>query len=187
MRLTNLITICILLFLFAENSYSFDYKNPEFVEKNPIFTHIITVSPKLNKKYAYELSNKIAKYTRKYKLDAEIFVAILKQESNFKLKARGKRCGLTKDMEEVCVLSDFGLGQIYYKTAQGYDFDILLLITDLDYSIESSAIVLKDFKKRFGKDDIWWTRYNCGSRGTTKRDTCQIYKNLTKRYLKGKK
>ena len=38
-------------------------------------------------------------------------------------------------------------------------------------------------KKYEARDNNWYLRYNCGTRGTTKRDTCQIYKTLVERYL----
>ncbi len=85
---------------------------------------------------------------------------------------------------EVEVCSDFGISQIYYKTAQRFKIDITRLTTDLEYSVEAGARVLHDFMERHeAKDNDWWVRYNCGSKGTTKRDTCQIYKKLVERYL----
>lgn len=177
--------ILILIYLFSGYSYGKNYRSPAFASKNPIFAHILEVSPKINVLYAYKLSNIIAKYTRKYKIDSGLFIAILRQESNFNMKAKGKRCGLTESLEEVCIFQDYGIGQIYYKTARSYKFDLLLVLTDLDYSVKTSAIVLKDFQKRFAKKDKdWWTRYNCGNKTTTKRDTCQIYKKLVERYFK---
>ena len=170
-------------------------------EKHPIYCQIKKNSPRLNKKKAYHLSNVIHKATRKYKIPARIFVGILAQESGYKLGARGCHRGLVlpkcEELEgpesirikcknkphdfikEIKVCADFGIGQIYYKTAKGFGFDISLLTTDLEYSIEASAKVLADFKKRYSNKEVdWWTRYN--ARSKIKR---QIYKTLVERYF----
>jgi len=85
---------------------------------------------------------------------------------------------------ETKVCTDFGISQIYYKTAKGWGFDISRLTTDLEYSVEAGAKVLHDIMERFeAKDNDYWVRYNCGFRSTTKRDTCQIYKKMVQRYL----
>ena len=80
---------------------------------------------------------------------------------------------------QVGVCTDFGISQIYYKTARSFDFDLELLTTDLTYSIEAGAKVLVDFKKRYGRRELdWWTRFNASS--PIKR---QKYKELVERWL----
>lgn len=82
------------------------------------------------------------------------------------------------------ICTDFGIGQIYYKTAKRFGIDINKLNKDLEYSVEAGAIVLKNFMEKFeAKDNDWWVRYNCGTKGTTQRDTCRIYKKLVERYM----
>lgn len=91
---------------------------------------------------------------------------------------------LTTYKEEAKICTDFGISQIYYKTAKRFDFDLERLTNDLDYSVEAGARVLNGFMEMYeAKDADWWVRYNCGTKGTTKRDTCQIYKKLVERYL----
>lgn len=78
----------------------------------------------------------------------------------------------------VSVCTDFGIGQIWYKTAQSYEFDIEKLTSDLEYSVEAAAIVLKDFQSRYAhKEKDWWTRYN--ARSTKARNK---YKRLVEIY-----
>lgn len=129
-----------------------------------------------------ELSNVIYKMTRKHKVPANIYTAILMQESGYKLAAMGCHKGIKQGsliQEEAKVCSDFGMSQIYYKTAEGFGFDLTKLINDLEYSVEAGAIVLADFRKRYSHRELdWWTRYNASSR--TKRN---IYKQLVERYL----
>lgn len=166
--------------------------------KHPIYCQIKKNSPRLNSKKAMHLSNVIHKISRKYHLPTRVFVAILAQESGYKLEARGCHKGLVKtikntfktgevpmtihpeiEYEEVKVCADFGIGQIYYKTAKGFGFDLNRLTTDLDYSIEAAAKVLADFKKRYSAREVnWWTRYNARSRIKRK-----IYRQLVERYF----
>lgn len=104
------------------------------------------------------------------------------QESSYRLNARGCHVGIPDDLpkkDPLKVCSDFGMSQIYYKTAKGFGFEIERLTTDLEYSVEAGAIVLADFKKRYEHKEIdYWTRYNASSR--SKRN---IYKQLVERYL----
>ena len=80
---------------------------------------------------------------------------------------------------KVKVCTDFGIGQIWYKTAESYDFNLERLTTDLAYSVEAAAIVLKDFKNRYHKKDPdWWTRYNASSTHARKK-----YKGLVERFI----
>lgn len=109
------------------------------------------------------------------------------QESGYKVSAKGCYTGIPHDIaksHEVTVCRDFGISQIYYKTAESYNFDIDRLTSDLEYSVNAGAIVLSWFYKTYSRKDInWWTRYNCGTASTTKRTTCQTYKKLVERYL----
>ncbi len=132
--------------------------------------------------------------TIRHGVPANIFTAILMQESGYQLEAKGCHTGILYELNGIIdeqkdgmalirfegkVCSDFGISQIYFKTAKSFKFDINLLLFDLRYSVESGAIVLADFKKRYSHREInWWTRYNSSSK--TKRS---IYKKLVERYL----
>jgi hypothetical protein len=157
------------------------------LDKHPIYAQIIKNKPSIDKDYAMKLSNIIYKMHKKYHIPSRIFTAILMQESGYSLKAKGCHSGYRKEnleMIETKVCTDFGITQIYYKTAKRWNFDIDRLTENLEYSVEAGAIVLHDIMERFeAKDNDWYVRYNCGFRGTTKRDTCQIYKKLVDRYL----
>jgi len=161
-------------------------------EKHPIYCQIInnrtskSGKTSINKRYAMKLSNIIHKAAIKYKIPANIYTAILMQESRYSLKAKGCHSGLRQEtidnkvqLIETRICSDFGISQIYYKTARRYKLDIHLLTTDLQYSIEAGAKVLSGFKKRYSKRETdWWTRYNASSRVKRK-----IYKELVERFL----
>ena len=151
--------------------------------EHALFCQIKRNNPKIKNHHAMYLSNVIYKVTKKYKLNPQIFTAILAQESRYKLEARNCTSGYDKsllpDKVEIKVCSDYGIGQIYYKTAEAYNLDINRLLYDLEYSVEAGAIVLSDFKKRYGhKEDDYWSRYNSSTK--TKRN---IYKQLVARFL----
>jgi len=167
------------LFLFSFSSFA-----KVDCSTHPIYCQIVKNKPKINKKYAMKLSNIIYKMHRKYHIPSRIFTAILRQESEYSLKAKGKKCGVTAEFEKKCVYTDFGISQIHWKTVELWKFDNERLTTDLEYSVEAGAKVLADIMERFeARDNNWWLRYNCGFGGTTKRDTCQIYKKFVERYL----
>lgn len=180
-----------LLLLLSFNSYGVN------LSKNPIYAQIIKNKPSIDKTYAMEVSNIIYKMHKKYHIPTRIFTAILSQESQYQLKAKGCHVGIrevdnckpngvlqskemcSKSYEKVKVCSDFGIAQINWRTAERYNFNLNKLTQDLKYSIEAGAIVLKGFMERYeNKENNWWSRYNSSS--NTKR---QIYEALVKRFL----
>lgn len=164
----------IIMLLFTTNVFA------NVCDQNPIFCHILDISPGINKQLAFQISNKISKYSRKYGLDAKLFVAIIRQESNFKLDAKGCVEGLNVDFEEIRVCNDFGMIQLNYRTAKLYGFDIQRTMIDLDYSIFVGMKILYDFKVRYAKkEEFWWTRYN--AKDEIKRE---LYRKLVMRYYK---
>lgn len=176
----------ILLFLLSYNVFAID------CQEHPIYCQIKKNKPSIDNDIAMELSNLIYKMHKKYHIPSRIFTAILMQESGYDLEAKGCHTGIAKkhfrdvaeEVVETTICTDFGISQIYYKTAKGFDFDLNKLNSDLEYSVEAGAIVLRDFMERYeSKENLWWVRYNCGNRGSVKRDTCQIYRKLVERYL----
>ena len=173
------------ILLILLNLYSFSLFSKPNYSKHPIYNQILKNKPTIDKSYAFKLSNIIHKMTRKYKIPSNLYTAILMQESSYKLKAMNCTKGMNIELEtELKVCTDFGISQIYYKTAKRFKFDTNRLITDLEYSVEAGLIVLNDFRKRYSNKDIdWYVRYNCGSKGTTKRNTCVKYKKLIERFM----
>ncbi len=155
------------------------------------------------------LSNVIHVAAWKYKIPARTYTAMLMQESNYRLSAKNIQCGLPYkkvakavfsmrgpisertisrhfaaiDKKPTCIIADAGISQVNYITSRRYKMDYLKIMTDLKYSVNSGAKILGDFRKNYGKDPDWWVRYNCGTRGTTKRLTCKTYKKLVSRFL----
>lgn len=150
--------------------------------KHPIYDQILRNKPSINKVYAMKLSNIIYKVSIKYGVPKHIYCAILMQESGYTLDAINKIDAYV-DGEIRLVSTDFSIAQIHIRTAFRYNFSINRLLTDLNYAINAGAIVLSGMKRYSNLNKDWWTRYNCGTKGTTKRTTCQIYKRLVGRYL----
>lgn len=106
------------------------------------------------------------------------------QESGYRLGAKGCHSGIDQENfplyeKETRICSDFGISQIYYKTAKAFGFNIFKLLNDLDYSVAAGAQVLADFQKRYSHKELdWWTRYNASSKAKR-----SIYKTLVTRYL----
>jgi len=154
-----------------------------YAEDHPIYNQIIKNAPKIDKKYAFDLSNKIHKVTKKYNLNARIYTAILAQESMYKLDAINCVKGLhevSRTPSKVC--RDFGISQINFKNIPRFGFNIDLLLTDLEYSVEAGAKVLADVKKRIKNNKNYWVGYNCGTRNIH-RKACKDYKKLVMRFM----
>ena len=148
-------------------------------KKHPIYCKIKRIVPSTSHSYAMKLSNSIFNYSRMYELDSNLMTAIFAQESRFNLKAMNCRTGLNSEREETMVCFDFSIGQINFRTISRYDFDIELLMTDLDYAVESACIVMREFKNRYGHREFnYWSRYNSSSSSHRAR-----YEALVGRYL----
>jgi len=139
------------------------------VQVDPIIERIAEVNPKLRKDEAYRtlVAQSIRASAIKHKVKAEKLFAILAQESKFRVGAINKKS------------HDYGIGQINHRTIEAFGFDQQRLLTDVAYSVEASATVLADFKKRHGKREAnFWSRYNSGT--PSKR---QAYEILVAQYM----
>ncbi|NVM33962.1 MAG: transglycosylase SLT domain-containing protein [Candidatus Lokiarchaeota archaeon] len=124
-----------------------------------------------------EIAEKKSKCIEKFKTVDGMFLNPL-QDGDFVLI---DRCvNGVKRFKKVKICFDFGMSQINYTTANRYDFDIEQLTTDLEYSIESGAIVLRDFQRGYKKREPidWWTRYNSPTRSNRR-----IYEEHVKRWM----
>lgn len=155
-------------------------------EKHPIYCQIVNNNPNIKKTYAFKLSNVIFKKSKKYKIDPTILTAIFAQESMYKLGAKNCTKGLKKSQAHpkgyvgpIKVCTDFGIGQIHYRTADNFNFNLEKLTRDMDYSVNAAAVVLKDFQKRYKhREENWWTRYNASSPNARAK-----YKQLVERFF----
>jgi len=171
-------SLLLMLFL-VQNPTKAKPLNPK---KHPIYVQIVNNSKNIDRKYAFKLSNIIHKVSIKYNLPKHIYAAILMQESGYSLDALNIIEAYV-DGQKKNVITDFSIAQIHVSNIDRFGFDVHLLMHDLEYAVEAGAIVLASFKRYSKTDPDWWVRYNCGTRGTTQRMTCKIYKNLVRRYL----
>ena len=109
------------------------------------------------------------------------------QESGYRVGTIHSNCGIKSPAlyyVEMCVWQDFGISQINYKTAKQYKMSLWLLLTNVEFSIDAGAKVLSWFKRRYAhKEEFWYVRYNCGTRSSIDRPTCNAYKKLVKRWM----
>lgn len=130
-------------------------------KKHPSYCQIVKNRPNISKKYAMKVSNAIHQAARKFNVDKKLYTAILAQESMYSVGAKNCKKGLDAQNRPVSVCFDYGISQINWRTAKRYELNLDSLTSDLKYSIEAGARILRDFKKRYGKKELnWWTRYN---------------------------
>lgn len=132
-------------------------------DKHPIYKQIVTNKPNIDRKYAMNLSNIIHRKAKQYDISANLMTAIFMQESSYISHNHAMYCGVEKDTinYETCVIVDFGMGQINYRTAKALKLDLNRLKWDMEYNIDCSFKIMKDFKNRYFKTEYyWWTRYN---------------------------
>jgi soluble lytic murein transglycosylase-like protein len=106
-------------------------------------------------------------------LDPLLFIAIIEQESAFKISAYNSKT------------RDYGLGQINEYNVRALGLDRKRLLTDARYNLEVSASILSYFQRRFGHEHLWYTRYNCGAfKGAPmNRSACRKYASLINKKL----
>lgn len=147
---------------------------------SPIYMQIKKNKPSISHEKAVKLTHAILLNSHEYGINPHLLSAILMQESSYRLNAVNCTNGLdpkTRTPGKVC--TDFGIGQIYYTTAQAYGMDESRLTSDLAYSVKMSAKVLSDFKKRYNKKEKdYWTRYNA-----SKPSLRLLYKERVERWL----
>ncbi len=140
-----------------------------FVVYNQIFKN----NPKLEHTYVYRLSDAIVKASIKHGLNPKKFSAILAQECRYRLNCINK------------ATKDYGIGQINQKTIKAFKMDKQRLLEDLEYSVDSAARVLADFKRVFGRrEKNWHCRYNVGTAPFVQvSEKCGEYTTLVARFM----
>lgn len=105
---------------------------PPAKKPNPIFNKILKLRPTINKGFAMELSGYIAKYSKQFKTDPMLSVAIAMQESSLENKNR-EGAVMTEDGTIVRGITDVGVFQIHIATIANEGIDADRLKTDVDY------------------------------------------------------
>ena len=154
-------------------------------DKHPIYCQITKNKPSIKKATAFKLSNLIYNVSRRKKIPADIFTAIIMQESRYDLGATNCRTGfehkalIKNKIKKVKVCFDFGMTQINASNVLKLDLDVVLLRSDIEYSLNAGAGILREIEKRYSHREVkWWSRYNASNK--IKRRT---YEELVERYL----
>jgi hypothetical protein len=115
--------------------------DPLLASKDPIYSAILTINPKVDKELAMELSNYLSRYSKKYGTNPYRSVAIIAQESMFR--------NVSTDI-------DIGIFQFNLYTIKAYKIDKLRLEFDLEYATHEHIKLLAK-KKEYCKDktDSW--------------------------------
>lgn len=113
---------------------------------------IMDLSPHVGEKNAVDYAIIIDKYSTEYDLNWKIVVAILKQESDF----------VHGEIDER--YRDFGIGQINWQNVKAMEIDLGLLLTDVDYALRQTFMILANLKKKYDTGSTgywaWYTRYH---------------------------
>lgn len=123
--------------------------------RNPIYCHIVKLSPLIDRTKAMQLSNTIYKEAKTINLDPMISVAILMQESSFKhvntykkTESTEEYCSdsyCTKNITIIATVVDLGIAQINVRTAVDYKLDLNMLYNrNTEYALKAHFTILKD-------------------------------------------
>ena len=139
-----------------------------FLHISPI---IQSLNPHISEKDADKYGKLIEDYSVRYGIDWKIIVAIIYQESNFKLDAAN--CS-----NSGC--QDFGMVQINFRNIKRLKLNMGKLLTDPEYNIFAMSEMLIDLKKRFSKKDKrWFARYHSSTPSFK-----SIYYRMLKKHFK---
>lgn len=126
-----------------------------------------TQALKIDKKV---LSNSITKYASKYQVEREILSCVLFVESSYRLNV-------------VSETNDYGIAQINERTIKRYGLNKHLLLTNVEYSVKASAMLLAEYRRQFKPNEInqWIARYNIGYQRLTKPNIGAAYVHYNKK------
>ena len=102
------------------------------VRNNPVLQEILKLNPKVDHAFALKLSQYILKYSREFKTDPKVSVAIAMQESSLENKNR-EGYVMADDGRVVHGITDVGVFQIHVATIANLHIDFERLKTDVDY------------------------------------------------------
>lgn len=137
-----------------------------------VVDHINSNKPGMNSEYVVKLAKIISSHSDK--VSPFLLSALFMQESGYDYT-------VCRKYKRKCV--DYGIGQIYWRTARSHKMSIPRLTKDLAYSINASVEVLTYFQNRYSrKEKYWWARYNCGTKKSLDRKTCKEYTRKVRRW-----
>ena len=137
-----------------------------------VVEHINANKPGMNQSYVKKLARVISSHSDV--VSPFLLSALFMQESGYDYT-------VCRRHKRKCV--DYGIGQIYWRTAKSHKMSVPKLTRDLVYSVRSAVIVLSWFRKVYSKrEKYWWVRFNCGTKRSINRKTCNEYKRKVLRW-----
>lgn len=138
----------------------------------PITKAIMTVS-NLKCHKAHEIALIVNRLTKQHGIDWKLLVALIAQESSFRVNAMNCAKGYQQvaaqvwelvDKTELC--QDFGPTQINYKNVKVLQLDINRLLSDWEYSLTETLKILTKLKRTYQEKDpiFWWARYHSSTK-----------------------
>lgn len=132
---------------------------------------ITSNAPKIKRDHAFDIANAAAKYSKVYKVPANVMLAIARVESSYNVNAFN------------FVTNDYGLYQINMFNIKAYKFDKDKILSDIDYATMTGFKVFSWFYNRYPLDEAIM-RYNCGTRkNCIKLTSVQNYLKKVKKHL----
>lgn len=123
-----------------------------FASKEEIKADILVLNNRLGEVYLSDLVDNIYENSLKYNINHKIVIAIFRMESNFDIGAVNYAS------------NDYGIGQINKINIKHYKLNLGLLLTELNYAVESTYIHLNNLKKSYNTGSKgyfqWFTRYH---------------------------
>jgi soluble lytic murein transglycosylase-like protein len=129
--------ILVLLLSLANTAYSVG-------KETAVYNHLVRLNPKLDKSFAKYLANKVTFYSKQYRVDPRIVVAIMMQESSINPDNHRTAVGLDNYGNPVQVTTDVGLMQVNVFSVKAYDLNPFMLMTDHDYQLWAGIKILAD-------------------------------------------
>jgi hypothetical protein len=174
------VLICIISLIISFKSSALDCKKRPLACQ--IYTNRLKVDFPIDSGEALLLEKAISRIAVKHNIDPHLYAAMLMQENKYRLDSKGCHKAIINKGKKVTIntkiCQDFGMSQINWRTAQSLKMDIPRMLKDVEYSLESGAIILADFKKRYSKKEKhWWTRYNASNPEKRK-----VYQKLVEKY-----
>lgn len=135
--------------------------------KNPIFCHVLTLRPNIDKTWAYKFSNLLYKYGKKFKMDPMRSLAIAMQETSLKNQHRSRNVLVffdncdkehcVKAYKEIKGFSDLGIFQFHVKTIKHFHINPIKLNESLEYTVSTHFELLKHKQKQCEhlKENAW--------------------------------
>lgn len=157
--------------------------NGQDCERHPIYCNIVDKKPKISPKYAMYMSNLIYKYSKKYKQDAKISIAIGMQETRLRQINRRQNIIIFNDdntsWKIVKGYTDLCMYQFHVDTIVSHNLDPIKLKDDVEYCVEQHFILLRQKRKlcKHLKEDSWVCYHSIN------KVPREYYKHLVKEYF----